>query len=83
MGYLTKIKCKQCGNESNIMVGYRGNHSEICGDCEKLNNLNERNEYLDKLKTLPLEKRIERIEKWIYVFEKSKNMKIKFMDGDI
>jgi len=69
MALLGIIMCKACSLEKEVMYSPSQGKPTICSQCKKAKEEKAKQEYLDKLATLPIEQRIRAIEEWIYDYK--------------
>ena len=72
MAVSIQIVCSVCKEERYVTYSARGYPPSICSACKQKEEDSKRTSHLEKLKTLPIEERIERIEQWIYDYKPPK-----------
>jgi len=71
MAFVGEFRCLSCGKEKHEVT----DHTRICADCKHEKKIRERTEHLAKLKLLPLEDRITRIEEMLHDLDLERRMK--------
>jgi hypothetical protein len=66
MAYLTYIRCKKCGKNSQVAVNSRMLTPDLCYECTEKEEGKKRREYFFGLDGLTIEERLRKIEEWIY-----------------
>ena len=74
MAIQTILNCKQCG-ERKYEYKDNNDYEQICNSCIVKNQDQDRQVYLDRLKNLTIEERMEKIEEILYDLNLNKRLK--------
>lgn len=69
MALAIKMHCDVCGEEKQIFKVDGTPWPDVCPDCKATKEAKEKETFLRKLRSKPLEERIARIEEWLYDHE--------------
>ena len=73
MAIISTITCGKCGQGVDVAHSASECPPDICGECQKELDETKKRLYLNKLKELPLEERVKRIEEALYDAEESRS----------
>jgi len=66
MAFRCEIYCSVCGEAKTVICSTDSFPSSICRDCKNAEEAKKKKEHLDRLSTLTIEERIQKIEEWMY-----------------